>query len=489
MALLRARGAGTQPAPALRRERVRRSLAFTLPKTIELDHIGAIHGFGRARAKKTGAERRSHKEVSVRLVHTADWHLGQTLGGFSRDAEHGRFLAWLLDRLEEERADALLLCGDVFDQGNPPAHALARYYELLAEARRRVPSCAIVVIGGNHDSAPRLDAPGPVLKTLGAHVTGALPRDGAGQPDPERCLVPLVGPSGDVEAWCAAVPFLRVADLPPVAALANAEGAPSSAPDPLVQGVAHAYQRVLDAARASRRPGQALVALGHCHMQGGRLTEESERALFGNAHALPVDIFPDDVGYAALGHLHFAQEVGGRREVRYSGSPIPLSMTERDYRHQVLVVDLEGERLAGVRPLPVPRHVELLRLPEVPGALDDVLDRLRALELPDVPEDERPFLEVRVRLEAPAFDLRGRIELALEGKPVRLVRVHRELAGAGSALADSVTAASLADIEPARVLERLYERSYGGAVPEDVALAFAELVESVRERGAPGGSS
>ncbi len=402
----------------------------------------------------------------MRLIHTGDWHLGQTLGGFSRAVEHQRFMAWLLDRIEDERADAVVVCGDVFDTGNAPASAQSQYYRWLAEARRRFPRLDIVVIGGNHDAAPRLDAPGPILRELDVHVVGALPR-ASGEVDAASCVVPLTGDGGDVEAWCAALPFLRMADLAPQ---------PADVSDAVVAGVADAYARVLDHARARRHPGQSLVALGHCHMQGGRLTEDSERPVFGNVHALPADIFPDDVDYVALGHLHLAQDVAGRDNVRYSGSPIPLSMTERAYRHQVLVVDLPEAR---VRPLFVPRAVDLLRVPEAAAGVDDVLARLRALDLPDAPVDARPLLEVRVKLDAPCPDLRARVEAALEGKPVRLVRVHRALAGDGGPLADVAAAASLQDIEPVHVLERLYERTYGGAVPDDIRGAFFELMEAV----------
>ncbi|HEY4221191.1 MAG TPA: exonuclease SbcCD subunit D C-terminal domain-containing protein, partial [Myxococcota bacterium] len=398
----------------------------------------------------------------MRIVHTGDWHLGHTLGGFSRDAEHARFLTWLVDELERENADALFICGDVFDHGNPAAMAQTRYFDFLAAVHRRVPRCTVVVIGGNHDAAPRLDAPGPLLRSFGMHVVGAMPRsDGA--LDPERCLVPLAGKSGEVEAWVACVPFLRASDLPPGDDVATATGA--------VLG------RVFDVARAQRTSAQALFALGHCHMAGGTITDDSERPVFGNAHALSVDLFPDDVTYAALGHLHFAQEVGGRKNVRYSGSPIPLSMTERAYRHQVVVVDVDGPAVSEMRALPVPRNVALLRIPEEGAPIDDVLDRLRALDVADAPDHERPFLEVRVHLDAPAPDLRARIEQALEGKAVRLVRVHREHSGDERALADAVTS-SLSELDPMRVLERIYARAYGGEVPADLRAAFSELVAS-----------
>ena len=417
----------------------------------------------------------------MRLVHTADWHLGQTFGPFSRDLEHAAFLHWLLDVLEDERADALLVCGDVFDTGNPVPTAQRRYYDFLAAARGRLPKLAMVVIGGNHDAPHRLDAPSPVLAHLGVHVVGSLPRTAAAaRPiDLARCVLPLRGPSGEVEAVVAAVPFLRMADLEPAAPHEARTG------DVVVDGALQAHARVIEGAVAHASGGAAVLALGHGLWSGGRVTKDSERAIYGNAHALPVEMFGSDVTYAALGHLHFAQTVGGLPRVRYSGSPIPLSMTERSYRHAVNVVDIEGCTLRSVRTREVPRTVDLVRVPDgcEPEPLDVVLDRLRALALPDPSHDGcdlRPFLDVRVRLAAPTPDVRARVEQALEGKPVRLLRVHVELPGEGGALADGTTLSSLGDLDPVCVLESLYRRTFGGGVPEALASAFHELLEDTR---------
>lgn len=408
----------------------------------------------------------------MRLVHTADWHLGQSFGPFSRDGEHARFLAWLLDVLEEEHADALLICGDIFETGNPPPLALRRYYEFLATARRRMPSLEVVVIGGNHDAPHRLDAPSPVLEPLGVRVVGAMPLD------PAQCVLPLRGRSGDVEAVCAAVPFLRMADLPTIPTLTDE--------DPVIDGVVDVYERVLERAFTFHESAP-VIALGHALFAGGVLTDESERPVFGNAHALPIGMFPKELAYVALGHLHRAQALDVAQRVRYSGSPIPLSMTERDYRHQVLVVDVDA-RSTTVRERIIPRTVDVLRVPgdDSYAPLSEALDRLRCLDVAsgDVPDEERPFLEVRVLLQAPTPDVRARVEEALEGKAVRLLRVRVEHQGDGGALADTarqgVGPAPLGDIEPTRVLEGLYKRTYGGVVPPDISAAFAELVEHVR---------
>ena len=94
----------------------------------------------------------------MRLLHTSDWHLGHTLRDYERGPEHAAFVSWLLDVIDEERIDVLLVAGDVFETANPSAAAQEAWYAFLAAARRRAPDLDLIVIGGNHDSAARLDA-------------------------------------------------------------------------------------------------------------------------------------------------------------------------------------------------------------------------------------------------------------------------------------------------------------------------------------------
>ena len=446
----------------------------------------------------------------MRLLHTSDWHLGHTLHDVPRDLEHERFLSWLVETLVAEAVDALVITGDVFDTANPPAQAQARWYELLAEARRRLPALNVVIIGGNHDSAARLDAPMPLLQAMGIHVIGAVryvPGQGERRLDVDRLIVPLTDARGQVAAYVAAVPFLRTSDLPrakrpaheqpgdpdaPPDAISN-EGTTNAAqaqPDPLIEGVRQLYAQVLDAARARRQPGQALLATGHCYMVGTDVSRLSERRILGgNQHALPVDIFPDDVTYVALGHLHKAQRVGGRENVRYAGSPLPLALDEARYRHQVYVVDLDGPALAGVRSVPVPRTVDVLRVPRRgAGARDQVLAELA--ELPDwdgsTDPDTRPFLEVCVALARPEARLRLDVEEALQGKRPRLVKLSIEYTGHGEALAEGLPEQALRDLDPLEVFVRRYGRDHEGEPPAALVAAFDELLaEVLAARGAP----
>ena len=416
--------------------------------------------------------------MPLRLLHTSDWHLGHQLHGLPRTDEHAAFLSWLLDTLEARAIDALIVAGDIFETANPPASAQQAWFWFLGRARRRMPDLDIVVIGGNHDSAARLDAPHPVLAALDIAVVGGLPRTEDGEADASRLVVPLRDAAGTVAAWVAAVPFLRPADLPRVA-----DGG-----DPLVDGVRALYAQALALARERQQPGQALVAMGHCYMVGTALSELSERrVLGGNQHALPVDLFPTDLAYVALGHLHKAQRVGGREGVRYCGSPIPLSMSEADYLHQVLLVTLEGEALDAVEVVRVPRTVDLLRLPTGgPAPLADVLGALQALPArpDDAPPDALPFLEVSVQLEQARAGVRREVEAALADRAARLVLLRVTYTGDGGALADHHGGASLHELRPEDVFERRWRQQYSADPPLAVLASFSELVDAARQEEA-----
>lgn len=407
----------------------------------------------------------------LRLLHTSDWHLGQELHGLSREAEHRAFLDWLLEALGDHAVDALVVTGDVFDSQNPPVRAQQMLYDVLAKAKARHPGLDIVIIGGNHDSAARLEAPNALLRPLGVHVVGSLPAD------PAACLIPLTGSDGAEAAVVAAVPFLRLADLPPPA--------DDAATDPLIEGVRGIYARVLEAARA-RAAGLPLVVTGHCYMTGTTLSELSERRILGgNQHALPADIFPADIAYVALGHLHKPQAVGGRETVRYSGSPFPMSVAEKDYRHQAMLVDIAPDGGTSLQALLIPREVDYLRVPRSGAAgVEAVLAELEALAVADPGRDRRPYLEVVVRLDAPMPSLRHAVEQALEGKPVRLCRLTTEYAGSGEALAATPETPDLSTLDPEDVFVRRW-RSETGGEPDDALLeAFRELLETVQSGGA-----
>ncbi len=402
----------------------------------------------------------------MRVIHTSDWHLGHELHGFDRGVEHDAFLDWLASQLLELDADALVVTGDVYDTVNPPIPAQQRLYQFLRRALTECPHLQIVLIGGNHDSAARLELPKHLLDADRVHLIGGMPRQD-GHPVAARTLIELRDKTRTPSAVCAAVPYLRPGDLPTVG-----EGESS---------LKALYRGIVEAANAVRED-LPLIVTGHLHMSGGAVSELSERRIvIGGEEAVSSDIFPASVAYVALGHLHKPQSVSGQTTIRYAGSPFPMSVAEKDYPHSIVVIDLDktgGMKTGLVR---TPRPVAFYRVPTVGAAtLDIVEDELRRIEIDDPGEYRRPYIEVAVQLDEAEPELRQRIEAALEGKPVRLTRIVRQTEGQGGALADAVEGDTALDaLDPAHVFAHRHAEEYGVEPPDDLKRAFDEVLIGV----------
>lgn len=393
---------------------------------------------------------------------------------------------WLVQLLGDKEVDALLVAGDIFDTANPPAQALELWYSFLATCATRLPGLQILVTGGNHDSAARLDAPRDLLRALKIQVIGGARRDGVLR-SPEELVVQLPGKTPEEgKVWVAAVPFLRPVDLP-VLELSPQE-------DLLIEGVRRAYHQVYELMRERAGPKDAFVAMGHLYLRKGQLSELSERKILGgNQHALPLDLFPEWLDYVALGHLHRAQAVG-RESVRYCGSPIPLAMDERHYRHEVCLVDLHPDRSEPcIERIRVPREIPLLRIPDQGSAsFEEVLaeldQRLASLPAPEPGEAQDPeqtvaFVEAAVRLSEPDPELRAKLESACEAHGQLLSSLIVEYVGKKDALGQAVGQKELSQLSPQDVLCEMHQASFGQAASPELLSAFHELLETVGQEG------
>lgn len=400
-----------------------------------------------------------------RLIHTSDWHIGHELFGHAREAEHEAFLAWLLDRLAAEEADLLLVTGDIYDVANPPVTAMARLYRFLREATERLPKLQIVLIGGNHDSAARINLPAALLGPGRVHLIGALPRH-EGATDIDRLLLPLAAADGEIAAWLTAVPYCRPGDLGP-------GGLPGLYADVLTAG----------AARAGDLP---LILTGHLHVAGGDVSDQSERRItVGGEEAEAAALFDARAAYVALGHLHCPQRIPGDTLIRYAGSPFPLSATERLYRHSISIVDLATGG-AQVREEAIPRPVPFLAIPE--GGAKPLADVEAALiDLACDPELDRglqPFVEVSVLVDGPEPHLQQCVLKALEGKAVRLTRIIRVAVREASGRAIAQRETDLAELKPEAVFAELYAREHEGEPPADLLKAFQALIVDAQSEDA-----
>ena len=406
----------------------------------------------------------------IRILHTAEWHLGQTFFGYDRTQEHEHFLDWLAGVLTKNKIDVLIVAGDVFDVSNPSAASQRMFYRFIHRVATENPRLQLVVVAGNHDSAARLESPLPLLQEMRTEIKGIVHKQN-GKIDYEHLLVELKNAAGEVEALCLAVPFLRQGDYPVV----ETEG------NPYAEGVKELYARLLKYALKKRTDGQALVAVGHLLATGSEIAEKdhSERIIIGGLESVSPESFPEQIVYTALGHIHKAQRVSGRENIRYAGSPLPMSFAEKHYHHGVVKVTLDEGWAVEIEKLEYTPLVRLLSIPATEAAApDEVLDELRGLELPE--DEPMPYLEVKVKLSEPEPMLRQQVEEILEGKPVRLARIvsfYRQ--AAEGSVEEEVLTAGLQEMNPLQIVKATFENSYQTEMPEELVNLFQEACRTI----------
>ncbi|WP_165041352.1 exonuclease SbcCD subunit D C-terminal domain-containing protein [Dysgonomonas sp. ZJ709] len=386
------------------------------------------------------------------LLHTADWHIGQTFYEYDRCGEHLQFLAWLKSQLQELQVDVLLIAGDVFDSPNPSAESQKMYYRFLREITTANPNLQVIIIAGNHDSAARLEAPNPLLEDMNITVRGVVKRTADGTIDFNHLVIPL-----NKGGYCLAVPYLRQGDYP------NS--------DTYAQGVKAMYEAIYECVGDQSQP---IIAMGHLQATGSEISENdrSERTVIGGLECVSPDSFAKEITYTALGHLHRAQRVSGRENVRYAGSPLPMSFAEKNNKQGVTLIDIKEtttiERILFDAP------IKLLSIPAQPMPLSDVLAEIAAL--PDAENtNTAPYLEVKVLITEPEPSLRHQIEEALKTKSVRLARIVA-ITPKRETDTKTITYEELQTINPLDMASDIFKRRYGG---EDMPETMKSLLQGV----------
>lgn len=398
----------------------------------------------------------------MRILHTSDWHLGVSHGATSRAPDHDRFLAWLEAELAAREVDVLIVAGDVFDAMQPPADAQARYYRFLGRVGRSGVA-QVVVVGGNHDGASRLDAPADVLTALQVHVVGGI---GGSEASWERCVVPLRDRAGEPLAVALAVPYVHEFRLGVRTTDLDRAGVQRA----FAERFRALYTRLTDLA-VERFPGLPIVATGHLTLGPSRREDyPQEIHQVGQIDGLPTSVLDPRIQYVALGHVHRCMPVDPEGRAWYSGSPIAFTATEAATPRRVLQVDLDPA--PGGRPtvteveVPAPRRLIVLR--DTPDALvaavaglawDEPLPPLLLCQV--VAEAAPPDLFPRLLAALGAFDEASRPALS----ELRVVRPEVER------LDDAPATRPLAELGPAEVFAALCASV--GERDEDGSLARA----------------
>jgi len=402
----------------------------------------------------------------MRLIHTADWHLGQRFkDNMDRREEHEHFLTWLLQSIEINKVEILVIAGDIFDSANPPSYAQQQYYSFLAKLYAQGICKDVVVTGGNHDSPDRINAPKELLKVLNVHVVGALPEEG------DSFHIALPGGADEPAVIIVPVPFLRDQDI-----LRNQDKETMSARENRLKlGIVAHYLKASETVSHYKDKGIPVIATGHLFVHGCEASPDSERVIhIGTLGQISAAEFPDSFDYIALGHLHRPQIVAGNNHIRYCGSPIPLSFSERDYKHQVVLLEIHkgtGQKITSLQ-IPV-----LRQLKRVEGTWPEVTDKLKAM-LP-APGQLTTWAELRIKSdESPVMMAEKVRKLAEEIKEaVRIIDFRQTSASEQSSHKPEIKPEeALEDLHPTDVFNRLLDAYHIAEEREALIEAFTELL-------------
>lgn len=362
----------------------------------------------------------------MKIISTSDWHLGNLFHGNDRLPEHRHFLNWLLNQITIHKPDALLVAGDIFDNGNPSAAAQSAYYEFLADATQACPDMTIVITAGNHDSSNRLEAPRPLLERYNVEIRGNVRRtwvlsddlegsSGCWQTDYDDLIIPVQGRDGD-SVVVLAVPYLRsdvVAD------------------ESYSHGVNRFLQQLTDRAR-QLYPEKPTVMMAHLYARGTDIAKNdaSEKIIVGGQEEVSIDKWEGHPDYMTCGHIHKRQHIWGTDWARYTGSALPMSFAEKDYKHGIDLLTIENGKQPEVEFLEYHPQHPLRILPENDESL--TVNKLKTLinkQLPgkhgDKPSEKFEYVVLRVMLGKVAADEIRELESLVATKDAVLCKIQK----------------------------------------------------------------
>ena len=388
----------------------------------------------------------------MRILHTADWHIGQRLHERQRTDEHEQFLNWLLEKIQEYQVELLLVSGDIFDTALPSSESTNLYYRFLYRLFDETDAYTVIT-AGNHDSPRHLEAPREFLEMGRIYVVGTAA-------EPTKCVVPI--PRDNPRVAVAAVPFLSESDLRHLSYETEVDRN---------ERYRERFKAFYADCVAAMPLGIPKILMGHLFVQGGQVGDSERNVQIGGATATHAGDFPENVSYVALGHLHRPQTIKGTDyPVRYSGSPIPLRFNETGYRKVVYLLELSDDgKLIRDEGIEIPIFKELCT---VEGDEASVISDAMAGDW------NGKYIQVKLKLTAPRVGISDEIRQAFGNRGGEVLSVELELPEAMEGPKISVE-----DMKrPEEIFDQFHRAKFDGEPPDDTLMqTFKELVEMVED--------
>ncbi|WP_194852019.1 exonuclease SbcCD subunit D C-terminal domain-containing protein [Nonlabens antarcticus] len=400
----------------------------------------------------------------MKILHTADWHIGKKLYKKDLYQDFDLFIEWLCSLVKTERIEVILVSGDIYDISNPSSEARSQYYRTLLALRDL--KCKIIITGGNHDSPSVLNAPKEILKQLDIDVIGGLPEQ------INDTLIPIKNELGKVEAVVAAIPFIRDADLRNMGDAHDYDSRLIA----IREGITAVFKEASDLC-ALHYEGIPAIAMGHLYAAGVSTSESEREIQIGNLASFEADNFGDYFSYVALGHIHKPQQLTTSIPTYYSGSPLPLSFSESQDLKRVLIFDLEDHAVTSVE---IPVFRKLIR---IKGELEHIKQKLQSLE---VQTGLNSFIEIElqsVQHDANLIYELDQLVSQFECSGYEIVKQKISFSEKAPAMTDFYQVEQeLENLSPQDVFLKLLEKStFEPEMKNEIISSFQEILEEVNQ--------
>lgn len=377
----------------------------------------------------------------MRILHTSDWHLGQSFFTKSRKNEHQAFIQWLLNLVQQESIDAVIIAGDIFDTGTPPSYAREMYNRFVVEMSRL--QCTLVVLGGNHDSVSMLNESKPILACLNTYVVASTSDDLDSQ------IIELKQSEETLALLCA-VPFIRARDIIQSEAGSSGNDKHKQLGEAIKAHYFSLYQRA-QAIKKERDLDIPIITTGHLTAMGVTRTDSERDIYIGSLEAFSADGFPP-ADYIALGHIHRPQIVAKSEQIRYSGSPIPLSFDELKSKKQVVIVEFDKAVRTQIKLVEIPLFQEMA---QIKGDLNAIAQQLSLLSQSG--SNSPVWLAIEVEVQDFLSDLQQSVQTLTEGLNVEVLQLRRARGAQKTAL-QQIQLETLSELTPFDVFNKRVEQ-------------------------------
>jgi exonuclease SbcD len=373
----------------------------------------------------------------MKIIHTSDWHLGHMLYGFDRTVEQWAMLEQMVQIVREHKPDVFLISGDVYHTSQPSAAVQTLFSDAMVSLHQAHPEMYIVVIAGNHDSASKHEIFTTPWKALHVYAIGNLYKDNL-----ENHMVEVPG-----KGYVLAVPYAYRRNIP--------------------DGF---FQDLIDNVKSNL----PIVLMAHTTVKGADFTGHDTKYddQIGGIDYVEVEKMGEGYDYLALGHIHKAQYIHtGNHNVRYSGTPIPISFDE-NYPHTVSLVEVEKGKTPQLKEIEIHNPYQLVTLPKEGYATwEDVKDLLR-----EFPDDVQAYVRLNILIEGfPPVNALDEARQIAENKACRVCYIHSKQINESAEVGETLTVQQLQQMSPLEIASN-YAATQGVVFSEEMIDMFKEVL-------------